>query len=515
MNRRRVLVNVGLGAVVLGLGVAGLVSLVTPRANPYANLPTAKVVRGALEATVTASGNASNGITSTLQLAGSGGVVTKVYVKTGQQVTAGDRLVKIDDTAARQQLASARATLASAEASMTTATQGRTSAEKTSDSASIATAEQALKNAQNALVSAQASYDLVKRQQSQLVASAQGSVDAARQALNDAEQQLADAKAQLAATDPSDTAAIAELQTKIGNLQTRIATDQTTLATAQNSLAAAQRASDSQLLAAGQAVTTQRGSRDSAKKSLAQTRATVAVSEQGAKPGTLQSAQAQIDSARVAVDQARTAVEHTVLRAPFSGTVSTVNAVVGQSSSAISGASASGTSASGGLVTLVDPNGKTVTASIAEADATSVEVGQPVSVVLEASSLQLKGTVASIDPASTVTNNVVQYQTRIALESPPASVRDGQTASISITTGTKENVLFVPTSAIATDGNQPYVMKMVAGSPVRTNVTTGMTGTTGTEITGGLAEGDSVLLSNTGETSTGLFPRATASSTAR
>lgn len=517
MNRRRVLINIGLGVVVLGLGAAGLASLLSPRANPTANLPTTKVVRGTLEATVTASGNVASGITSSLQMAGSGGVVTKVYVKTGQKVDAGDPLVKVDDTAARQQLSSARATLASAHASLDTATQGRTSAEKKSDSASIAAAEQALKNAETALAAAEDTYDLVKKQQGELVDAAQAVVDTTQQALDAAQAQLADAKAQLAATDPSDTAAIAELQAKIANLETQIASDKTTLSSAQTSLAAAERTRDSQVLSAKQNVATQRGSRDAAKKSLAQTKATVAVSQQGPKSGTVRSAQAQIDSAQVAVDQARTALDDTVLRAPFSGTVSTVNAVVGQSSST-AGAAATSTasSTSSGLVTLVNATGKTVTASIAEADATSVKVGQPASIVLEASNVELKGTVASIDPASTVTNNVVQYQTKIALTGPPSTVRDGQTASITITTGTKDEVLSVPTSAIATDGSQPYVMKMVDGKTVRTNVTTGMTGTTGTEITSGLAEGDQVLLStSTDTTTTNPFPGASGSSTAR
>jgi HlyD family secretion protein len=512
MNRRRVIVNSLLGVTLLGLTVAGGIALVTPRTDPNANIPTTKVVRGRLDATVTASGNVQSGLTANLQMAGTGGVVTKVYVKEGRKVTVGDKLVAVDDTAAQQQLDSAQATLKAAEAGLTTATQGRTSAEKKSDAASIASAKQSLTNAQKALDAAKETYANDKSQQGSAVAAAQDKVDSATQEQNADQTALTAAQAELAAATTQaekDTA-----NAKIADLQSQLVTDATSVASAKASLATAEQSKDSTLLKDRQNVTTQTGSRDAAKKALASAKATVAVAQQGAKGGTVASAQAQIDSANVAVDQARTAIEDTVLRAPFDGTVSTVNAVVGQSSS---GASSSGTSDTSGtgLATLVDPTGKNVTASIAEADATAVKVGQPVTISLPASGTEMKGKVVSVDPQSTVTDNVVQYKTRVSLESPPDTVRVGQTASISITTASSEDVLYLPTSAIATDGTQSYVMKVVDGKRSKVEVTTGMVGTTGTEITSGVAEGDVVVLSNTGVSESNGFPGAGASSSAR
>ncbi len=513
MNRRRVIVNSILGVALLGLTVAGGISLITPRADPNANVPTTKVVRGTLDATVTASGNVESGLTANLQMAGSGGVVTKVYVKEGRKVTVGDKLVAVDDTAAQQQLESALATLKQAEAGLTTATQGRTSAEKKSDAASIASAEQSVKNAQKALDAAKETYEHDKSQQGTAVAAAQDKVDSATQQQSRHQQELTTAQQDLAATDPSDTAAISALNAKIADLQNQLVTDATSVASAKAALATAEQTSDSTLLQDRHNVTTQTGLRDAAKKSLASAKASVAVAQQGAKGGTVASAQAQIDAANVAVDQARTAIEDTVLRAPFDGIVSTVNAVIGQSASA-SSAGASDSSGTG-LVTLVDPTGKNVTASIAEADATAVKVGQSVTISLPASGTEMKGKVVSVDPQSTVTDNVVQYRTRVSLESPPATVRVGQTASISITTASSEDVLYVPTSAIATDGTKSYVMKVVNGQRSKVEVSTGMVGTTGTEITSGVAEGDVVVLSNTGVSESNGFPGANSSGSAR
>ncbi|MDQ7991331.1 MAG: HlyD family efflux transporter periplasmic adaptor subunit [Propionicimonas sp.] len=502
MNGRRVLINTGLGVLVLGLGIAGVAALAAPRQDPTANLPTATVQRGALEATVTASGNVESGATASLQLKGTGGIVTKVYVTTGQEVSRGDKLVRVDDTDAQAQLDSALVALDSAEASLQTATQGRTGAERRYDAAAVASAEQNLRNAERALASARDSYDLVRKQQGDLVSIAQDAVDAAQLSVDLDQQQLAALEQQLAATDPADTATIAALEAQITQLEAQLAADQATLKNTSATLAQAKRTRDTAVQQAKQSVTTQTGSRDAARKSLAQQKATVAVNQQGPKPGSVNAANAQVESAQLQVDKARQAVEDTVLVAPFDGVVSTVNAVVGQSSSMAS-ASAAGAS---GLVVLVDPDGLRVTASIAEADATSVQVGQLATVNLPASGLDIAGEVISVDIASTVTNNVVQYVTTVSLSDPPAGVRVGQTASLSIITGSEDDVLFVPTSAITVDGASSYVTRLADGVQTRVEVETGLVGTTGTQILGGLAEGDVVVLPSSGGTTSLPFP---------
>lgn len=503
MNRRRVLVNVGLGVVVLGLGAAGAAALMSPREDPLANLTTTTVSRGVLEATVTASGNTISGRTASLQMPGSGGTIEEVYVATGQRVKSGDELVRVDDTSARQQLDSALVQLDSAKASYLTATQGQTSAEREADAASVASAEQGLENAKDALASAKASLKLTKRQQSELVDDAQSAVGRAAKAKEKTENKIAEAEAQLAAADPADPTTTETIKAHISTLKTQVATERTTLSQAKSALAQAKRTRDSAVQQADQAVTSAAGNRDAARASLAQQEATVKVNRQAPKQGAIDAAQAQVDSAQLAVDQAQAALDDTVLRAPFDGVVSTVNAVVGQSSSA----PASSVDGSSGLVTLVDPDGMRVTASVAEADATSIRIGQSASVTLPASGILMTGEVDSIDVEGTVTNNVVQYVTTLSLQSPPEEVRVGQTVSISILTGSKEDALFVPTSAIAVDGATSSVTKVADGRLSEVEVTTGLVGTTGTEVVSGLDEGDVILLSNDGDDAqAGAFP---------
>ena len=322
MNRRRVIVNSILGVAVLGLGAAGLVALASPRTDPNAGRPTTTVVRGALEATVTASGNIESGVTANLQPAGAGGVVTKVYVATGDQVDIGDELVALDDTAAQQQLDSALAGLAQAEAALTTATQGRSASERKADAASVAAAKQALANAEKALAAAKDSYDLDKRQQAALVDAAEAVLEHAREQRAVHAEQLSQAQAELAATDPADTAAIAELQTRITGLQSQLVTDAQAVASADAALQQAGQTRDRTLLQSRQAVTTQTGNRDAARKALDSQKAQVAVGQQPARAGTVRSARAQVASAQVVVDQARRAlVRHRCAGPPRRGRV--------------------------------------------------------------------------------------------------------------------------------------------------------------------------------------------------
>lgn len=495
MNRKRVLINVGLGGLIVVLGGAGALALMMPRDDPNANLLTATVQRGELQATVTASGNVESGAIANLQ-PGGGGVVTEVLVTTGQSVKQGDQLVRLDDTDAQAQLESALVGLRSAEASLTTATQGRTGTEREADAAGIALAEQNLKNAERAVTNARDNLALVKSQQAELVAAAQDAVTRAVQAVEDDQEQLAALKEQLAGVDPVDTAAVTALEGQIAQLDAELSAQVAARDSAKVALAQANRTRDTAQLQAEQGVTTQVGSRDAAKKTLTQQKATVAVNQQGPKQGNVDSAEAQVESAQLQVETARRAVEETVLLAPFDGVVSTINAVVGQPATGSASGSATGTTSTGstGLVVLVAPDQLRVNASIAEADATSVQAGQPVVVNLPASGTDIAGTVSSIDIQSTLTNNVVQYLTTVSLTDPPAEVRVGQTASLSIITGSLEGVLFVPTSAITREGATAYVTRLADSVTERVEVRTGLIGTTGTEIVSGLEEGDEVVL---------------------
>jgi hypothetical protein len=147
-----------------------------------------------------------------------------------------------------------------------------------------------------------------------------------------------------------------------------------------------------------------------------------------------------------------------------------------------------------------------ITADVSETDIDSIKDGQDATITLNAlPDTPLGATVSSVSPTSTTVSNVVEYAVTLNLVgNTPSGVRPGQSASILITTGEASNALYVPSSAITTTGDSSYVTVVANGKDVLTKVTTGVVGTTDTEITSGLTQGQEVLetISTSATTST-------------
>ena len=376
--------------------------------------------------------------------------------------------------------------------------------------ASIASARTSLANARTGLRQARASYALDRSQQAKLVSVAADAVDTAEAQKRKDQEALADAKSS------GDEA-------QVTSLTNAIASDTTAITQARNTLTQAKQSRDSTLLKDRQAIETQSGQVEAAEDALDSQVAAANVAAQPARRGAVEAAQAQIDSAEVAVEEARTTLSNTVLRAPAGGTVADISVVEGQSSGssstsngstgttsgtgATSDSSSSAATTSSGLVTLTDLDRKRIVASVAEADVTKVKTGQPVEVSFAATETIVDGTVTAISTQETVTNNVVTYDVTVTLNGNARSIRIGQSASLTITTGSVENVLIVPSSAITTVGTRSTVTRRVNGVDTTVDVGTGLVGTTGTEATSGVAEGDTLVVPTTGSDSSGTsFP---------
>ncbi len=190
-----------------------------------------------------------------------------------------------------------------------------------------------------------------------------------------------------------------------------------------------------------------------------------------------------------------------------SGSSGTGSSGTGSSGSGSSGTGSSSSSTTG-FVVLSDLTRLQVTANIAEADIASVTVGQVATVTLSASNTQTDGTVTAIAVQPTTTNNVVTYPVTVTLDQPPEQARLGASVTISITTGSADNVLVAPTSAVTTLGQRHTVTLRKNGADTLTPVQVGLVGDNGTEITGGLSDGDVLVLPTTATSTTGNgFPR--------
>ncbi|HET8878021.1 MAG TPA: HlyD family efflux transporter periplasmic adaptor subunit, partial [Arthrobacter sp.] len=212
------------------------------------------------------------------------------------------------------------------------------------------------------------------------------------------------------------------------------------------------------------------------------------------------------------------------VNAPAAGTVTAVNATVGAlagsaggsaassgSSAASSGASSGsaggsaasaasgGASSSGGLVTISDTTHLQVVAGFSEADIATMKPEQTAQFVFpalgqQANAAPVTGKVVSIAQTSSTTNGVVTYPVTVSIANPPATLRLGQSANITVTTAVADNALLVPSLAVTTSGDRQSVNVIRNGTTTPTKVTTGITANGRTQILTGLAEGDQIEL---------------------
>ena len=201
------------------------------------------------------------------------------------------------------------------------------------------------------------------------------------------------------------------------------------------------------------------------------------------------------------------------LKAPMTGTVSSVDLAVGETvgttgstSVSVVDDSSSDTTTSGVQVT--DLSDLIVSASFAETDASKLKVGQKATVTFDALGTSVRATVASVDLTSSVTNNVVRYGVTLELAKRPAKVRPGQTASVRVITDRARNALYVPSATVQSVGGRDVVTVLRNGRQSQVVVTIGIEGDQVTQVVQGLAEGDEVVIPTTTTGSNG-FPTGT------
>jgi multidrug efflux pump subunit AcrA (membrane-fusion protein) len=164
------------------------------------------------------------------------------------------------------------------------------------------------------------------------------------------------------------------------------------------------------------------------------------------------------------------------------------------SSTSSSGSGSSSSSSSSSFITIQGLNNLEVVANFAESDASKIAVGQPATVTLSAlPDTEVSGVVTAVSPTSSVVSNVVTYPVTVVLANPASTVKQGMTAQVAVIVQTATDVLELPSAAITTTGSISTVKVIDAnGTQVTTRVTLGLVGTTYTEITSGLTEGQKV-----------------------
>ncbi len=447
------------------------------------------------------------------------GVVKQVLVKEGDAVKAGQILATLNQDTVKANLLSAEGSLAAAKANHEKVLAG-------SSLEQISVAQKTVDADQQALVNAESNYDAVKKQQATSVANAR------RTLLNGGLASVQVVSPYSSAVVPASSAptvtgfyngsaegvytivlsggtfTVSGLVTTsplqvdlrstyaLGNSglyvqfpsdqvsatwQIKIPNDQSSVyVTNYNAYQAA-------VAAEATALTTAQNLIDTAKSTLNQAKAKLAEVEATATSAEINSARAQIITAEGQVAAAQVNLDNTILKAPSNGTITSVDIKVGEQATI-----------SSPIITLQDIKNLYVEANVSEANIASLKVGQSVDYTFDAlgPDRHFKGTVSTINPASTVVSGVVNYKVTANLEN-VTEIMPGMTANMTILVAKKSGVVAVPTSAILNGSGHKYVR--VIDDPIKktyhqVDIQIGLEADGGlVEIISGLSEGQEIV----------------------
>jgi RND family efflux transporter MFP subunit len=193
----------------------------------------------------------------------------------------------------------------------------------------------------------------------------------------------------------------------------------------------------------------------------------------------------QITVAQSRVTLAEATLGQMKITAPFTGTVTNVQTLVGDIVS------------TGNAAFRIDDLSKEfVDVQVSEVDISQIKVGQKAALTFDAiAGKTYNGVVSKVVLAGSVSQGVVNYPVTIQITDADASVLPGMTASVTIIVAQHDNVLLVPNRAIHTSGGQRTVTVLFQGQQISVPVTVGLIGTSYTEVSGtSLKEGDEVVI---------------------
>ncbi len=381
-----------------------------------ADYMTAKVERGNLRNTVTATGTLQ--AVTTVQVGSqASGTISALYADFNSPVKKGQVLAQLDPAVAQAQVAQARANLAQAEASLQQSRAGVTH--------SRAVVSQSRAGITDAQARALAASSTTQNQQAGVL-SAQANVTVLKAQLDDAASYLKQEDTLLQGgvipqreRDMAETA-LKTAQAKYDQAQAQL----------QQAILSQQSAASAGQVQAQAAV------------AQAQSQVDQSVSQVGQSQAQVVSSQAQIEQARAALQLAEINLQHLTITSPIDGVVVSRNVDVGQTVAASLSAPT--------LFTIAqDLTQMQVIANIDQADIGLVEQAKGAKFTVDAfPGDEFEGKIEQVRINPQTVQNVVTYNVVLDVANPQQKLKPGMTANLTITIDERNNVLKVPNAAL-------------------------------------------------------------------
>jgi len=455
--------------------------------------------------------------------------VKTVLVKLGDKVQVGQHLVQYNTentkTNLDNQIAQAQIQLKNAQLSLQSLGLSPDQVTLNNARSSVDTATASVQNAQHTITNL---TDTIKQQQiavvnaQQSAANAQTTVDNAQAALDNAQKNQADNKLLLDAGAISQQAyqtyvtAVTTAQSQLDSAKSQLAAAQAQVVAAQDAVSSSNRQMDSNQTALKNAQITL----NNANASYNQTAAPLSTQAEQIKyqqqQATVQNAQLQLQNLQNQLDQVVDYAD-----SPIAGTISKLSVTAGASYQVNSE-----------MMRVADFNEIEADANVSQYDAPNLQLGQEVRMTNDGiPGVTFNGKITQIADSAVSVGAVSGTEIDVPIVISIDSAADNSNMPVSnanrllkpnfdlnlvILTQNTPNVLNIPTSAIQinrTDPTHPYVYTVQNDRLKKTNITVGTHNDTNTEITSGLNEGDTFIVSPTNSMTDGMTTAEAAATT--
>lgn len=193
---------------------------------------------------------------------------------------------------------------------------------------------------------------------------------------------------------------------------------------------------------------------------------------------------AALANAKAALDMAREQYDNAFIKSPINGVVTAVNVNPGE---------LAGPGSATPVVTVVSLDRVVVKATVTEEQINKLKQGQEVPVLVGAVSTEpLKGVITNI--ALAADPNSKAYPIKVQLDNPEQLLKPGMFAEVQLKSNQQETLL-VPREAVVKTGGADTVWVVADGKATSREVAAGSSNGEKIQITGGLEEGEQVVIS--------------------
>ncbi|HVN54373.1 MAG TPA: efflux RND transporter periplasmic adaptor subunit, partial [Anaerolineaceae bacterium] len=216
----------------------------------------------------------------------------------------------------------------------------------------------------------------------------------------------------------------------------------------------------------------------------------------GADPQDIAAAEAKVDAIQATLDTA-------YIKAPFAGSMTAVNVMVGDqasgelSSAGPAGGAGSASSATASYAFRIDDLSRLlVDVPVSEVDINRIEVGQPVTLTFDAiPEKSYNGKVTEVARVGQTVQGGVNFTVTVELTDADDAVRPGMTAAVNIVATQLHDVLLVPNRAVRVRNGKRVVYLLKNNQASAVDITIGATSDTYSQLIGGdVHEDDAIIL---------------------